>query len=353
VWINRERRRVYKTCATKLEAQRWRRAALASIDAGTLRAPSNETLADTAAAFIAGMRDGTVRSRKGEVYKPSAIRSYERCLRLRILPALGHVRLSHVERRHVQALVDGWLRGGLDPSTIKNTLNPLQAIYRRAVQRDVVAVNPTVGLDLPRSRGRRDRIAPPDEGVRLLAALPSEDQPLWATAMYAGLRRGELRALLWENVDLATGVITVEAGWDDVEGEVEGKTVAARRSVPIPAALRDYLVAHKLRTGGNGLVFGREPSVPFEPSTVRRRALAAWSAAGLSPIGLHEARHTYASLMIAAGVNAKALSTYIGHSSIQITLDLYGHLMPGNEDEAVALVDAYLERSAGHSVTQA
>jgi integrase len=62
----------------------------------------------------------------------------------------------------------------------------------------------------------------------------------------------------------------------------------------------------------------------------------------LTPLTLHEARHTFASLMIAAGVNAKALSTYMGHASITITLDRYGHLMPGNEDEAAAMLDAYL-----------
>jgi integrase len=61
--------------------------------------------------------------------------------------------------------------------------------------------------------------------------------------------------------------------------------------------------------------------------------------------GLHESRHTFAALMVAAGVNAKALSTYMGHANIAITFDLYGHLMPGNDDEAVALVDAYLERA--------
>jgi len=69
---------------------------------------------------------------------------------------------------------------------------------------------------------------------------------------------------------------------------------------------------------------------------------AAWKKAKLSPIGFHDARHTYASLSIAAGVNAKALSTYMGHSSITITLDRYGHLMPGNESEAAALLDRYL-----------
>jgi integrase len=73
--------------------------------------------------------------------------------------------------------------------------------------------------------------------------------------------------------------------------------------------------------------------------------LVAWKRAGLEPIGLHEARHTFASLMIAAGVNAKALSTYLGHASITITMDRYGHLMPGNEDEAAGLLDAYLRRA--------
>ena len=69
----------------------------------------------------------------------------------------------------------------------------------------------------------------------------------------------------------------------------------------------------------------------------------------LEPIGLHEARHTCASIFIAAGVNVKALSTYLGHSSIQITLDRYGHLMPGSEVEAVGLVDAYLEGATAES----
>ena len=78
---------------------------------------------------------------------------------------------------------------------------------------------------------------------------------------------------------------------------------------------------------------------------MRTRAALAWKVAGLRPITLHECRHTFASLMIGAGVNAKALSRYMGHASIVITLDLYGHLMPGNESEAAALLAAYLERA--------
>ena len=160
--------------------------------------------------------------------------------------------------------------------------------------------------------------------------------------MYAGLRRGELRGLRWRR---PTGRCDPrERGWDDCEGEIEGKTRTARRTVPIASELRRHLAAHKLRTGrdGQALVFGVTASYPFEPSTVRRRALAAWKRAKLAAIAPHECRHTFASFMIAAGCNAKALCTYMGHSSVTITYDRYGHLMPGNEAEAAARLDAYL-----------
>jgi integrase len=90
-------------------------------------------------------------------------------------------------------------------------------------------------------------------------------------------------------------------------------------------------------------VFGGR-DVPFTPATIRRRAAKAWKAAKLEPVALHSARHTFASILIAAGVNAKALTTYVGHASINTTMDVYGHLIRGSEAEAVQLVDAYLAR---------
>jgi integrase len=219
---------------------------------------------------------------------------------------------------------------------------PLRAIFRRSVARGDVAINPTTGLELPAVRGRRDRIASPEEASKLLEALPPRDQAFWATALYGGLRRGELQGLRWEDVDLAKGVIRVERSWDVREGEIDPKSRAGRRTVPIAAALRDYLVTHKQQTRRGGLVFGRPDGKNFDAPTVDARAKGAWRKAELAPITLHEARHTFASLMIAAGVNAKALATYMGHASVTITYDRYGHLMPGNENEAAALLDAYL-----------
>jgi integrase len=345
VWSARDGRRIRKSFATLAEAKAWRADALGAVRRGTMRAPSQVTLREAAETWLAGARDGSIRNRSGDRYKPSVLRSYETSLRLRVLPGLGGRKLSEVRRPDLQDFADRLLADGTDVSTIRNTLMPVRAMFRRAVARGDVAVNPTSALELPAVRGRRDRIASPEEAAKLVEALPERDRALWATALYGGLRRGELQALRWEDVDLAKGVIRVERAWDVREGEIEPKSRAGRRTVPIAAVLRDELVEHKQRRSGSDLVFGRPDGKAFDGSTVDARAKAAWRSAGLDPITLHEARHTFASLMIAAGVNAKALATYMGHASVTITYDRYGHLMPGNENEAAALLDAYLARA--------
>jgi integrase len=347
VWSAREGKRLRKTFPTLSAARAWRAEAQTAIRRGTLRAPITTTVREAGEALVEGMRSGRIRTRSGDRYKPSAIRSYEAALRDRIFPELGGKRVGDVQRRDVQHLADDLLADGRDPSTIRNALMPLRVIYRRAIEDGDVSVNPCANLRLPAVRGRRERIASPEQAQRLLAALPERDRSVWATALYAGLRRGELMALLWEDVDLAAGVIRIERSYDDKgRVEIEPKSRAGRRTVPIVGALRDVLVDHKARQDRDGgLVFGSSAETPFVPSNLWRRAQRAWNRAGLEPIGLHEARHTFASVLIAAGVNAKAITTYMGHASIQTTYDLYGKLMPGSESEAAALVDAYLARA--------
>ena len=285
-------------------------------------------------------------NRSGDPYKPSAIRGYEQNLRRRVLPAVGHLRLSEVQPRDLQALVDRLDRAGTSPSTIDTTITPLKAIYRRARTRGLVTHNPTQGLEKPAVRSKPRRFASPAEAQALLGVLDGAQRALWAAALYAGLRRGELIALRWEDVDLATGVIHVRRGWDAIEGEIAPKSRQGRRNVPIPGALRDYLDQHALTSEHNGQVFRSDRQV-------RRWAEDAgdtWLAGGLPRLTLHDARHTYASLMIAAGVNAKALSTFMGHANIAITMDLYGHLMPGSEAQAADLLDDYLARASEPTV---
>jgi integrase len=347
VFSVKDGRKLRKTFRNLSEAKGWRADAGSAVRKGMLRSPSRLTLRDAAEAWLKGAEDGSIRNRSGDTYKPSALRSYKASLDNRVLPELGAVRLSALSRVDVQDYADRLLVESLDPTTIRNTLMPLRAIYRRALARGEVTINPTTGVELPAVRGRRDRIASPTEAADLIAALPETDQALWATAMYAGLRRGELMALRWEDVDLTRKLITVSRSWDVKVGVIEPKSHAGQRAVPIASVLREHLITHRLRSGrSEGFVFGRSNDRPFEPVTLSERAGRGWKKAQLHAITLHECRHTFASLMIAAGVNAKALSAYMGHASVMITLDRYGHLMPGNEEEAAGLLDGYLARAA-------
>jgi integrase len=245
----------------------------------------------------------------------------------------------------LQVLVDRWQAEDQAAATIRNSIKPLQAIYRRARSREGLALNPTRDLELPAPNPKEVEIVAPEVAARLLGVVPAGDRAVWATALYAGLRYGELRALRWSAVDLAGGSIRVVESWDPHEGSIAPKTRTSQRRTPLPGLLRDYLTEHRLSRGkpsSEALVFGTDDQVPFQAAVIYRRADRVWNTASLGRLRLHQARHTYASFMIAAGVNAKALSSFMGHSSIKVTFDLYGHLMPGTEAEAAALLDRFL-----------
>jgi integrase len=350
VYSQRDRKPIRKTFRTLADARDWRAQTHSALRLGAIRAPSRITVDEASSAFLTAARAGIARTRAGDPYKPSAIRAYEQALRTKVQPRLGQLPLSAVTRNMIQDVVDELIATGLSASTVRNAILPLRAIYRRATARSEVLVNPTLGLALPAVRSQRERIADPEEARKLLEPLAPKDRAIWGTALYAGLRRGELKALRWQDIDFEAGLIRVERGWDDKEGPIAPKSRAGQRRVPLATALRADLAALKLRTGAEpaDLAFGKGAARPFSSDTLNDRARRVWKRHGLSRIGLHECRHTYAAFMIAAGVNAKALSSYMGHSSITITLDRYGHLMPGNEEEAATMLTTYLE-SAGNS----
>ena len=243
VWSVRDRRKIRKTFATLAAAKSWRADAVGGLRRGTLRAPVPTTLNQAADAWLTGARAGTIRTRSGDRYKPSALRGYEAALRQRLLPEFGGYRLASLERRDIQDFADRLLAEGLDPSTVRNLLMPLRSIFRRAISRGELAVNPTVAIELPAVRGRRDRVAAPAEAAALIASVPERDRAVWATAFYAGLRRGELQALRWTDIDLKKGPIKVERGWDEKAQQfVPPKSSAGRRTVPVPQLLRSHLV---------------------------------------------------------------------------------------------------------------
>src|SRR4051794_33579974 len=139
VWSAREGKKIRKTFPTLSAARGWRADAQVGLRKGTLRAPTSTTLRQAADAWLAGAREGSIRTRSGDPYKPSTIRSYEATLQRRILPELGAAKLSAIARIDLQDFADRLLAEQLDPSTIRNTLMPLRVIYRRALNRGEVA----------------------------------------------------------------------------------------------------------------------------------------------------------------------------------------------------------------------
>ena len=323
---------------------------------GTLAAPTRQTLTEYAEAWLAGVKAGAIRTRSGRPYKPSAVRGYEADLRRYVLPDLGAHRLSAIRRRDLQDLIDRLGADGRSASKLHNVLMPVRAVCRYAIERDEITVNPTANLRLPAVTGRRERAVSSVEAEELLDALPDEQRALWATALYAGLRRGELRGLRWGDLSFEENVIAVERSWDDEAGPVEPKSAKGRRRVPIVARLRRLLLEHKLRTGreADGFVFGRTADRPFTPTHVRKAALKAWERANaerreegraeLRPVGLHELRHSYVSLVHDAGFSLERIGDYVGHSSTYM-VDRYRHLLDGHEAEAAERFEEYLARA--------
>jgi integrase len=344
VWSRKDHRKLRKTFPTLAAAREWQRGTAVAVHRGELRAPTRTTLQEAAERWLEGAAAGTIRNRSGEPYKPSVTRSYGQSLRKHVLPELGSVRLAAIHGCDLQDLVDQLVASGLSPSTVRNALLPVRAIFRRALRRQEVGLNPTRGLDLPPVRGRRDPICSPALVERLLAALPPGDRALWAMAFYAGPRAGELLALRYEDVDLTAGIIGITRSWDRVAGVITPKSRAGVRSIPMVAPLRRMLIEHRLHTGrSEGLVFGRSAVTPFYPGTINDRARRRWLAAGLTPVTLHEGRHIAASLWIDAGIALTSVSRFLGHSSISITVDTYGHLVTGAEDRAAEQFDRYLD----------
>jgi integrase len=300
------------------------------------------------------MRSGAILDRSGKPYKPKTVRSYEHALENYVYPLLGSRKVSSLRRADIQGFVEEMREFGAAPSTVHNRLDPLRVIVWRSIDNDDLLVDPCARLKMPVVRNRRTRIESSTTAEALVAALPESEQAFWALALFAGVRRGELRGLRVDDIDFDAGLVRVRRGWDDLEGEIDPKTFAGARDIPMIGELRRICRAHKLQTGRHGteLFLGRTRADPFYPSTIRLRALKAWGwkqvpnphpgppqkiwikdrADALQPLTPHEARHCAASYMIAAGMDWKKITEFIGHSDVRTTYNRYGKVVP--EDRA-------------------
>lgn len=332
-------KRLSKTFDTLAGAKQWRADAIAALNAGRLSGDRGPTVANAFEQWLDGAR-----------------RPHPQSLR-RSLQAIGHPRLR-TERAaaHPARPRD---RQARRPSPPAPTGVRRRARRQRCRARNGDDDDAAAARDLPARARPRHRRGQPDAGDRNARGpiSPGPDRkpargggaasragaPRPAPVGHRPVRRAQARRANRAALGGRRprhGTIRVERGWDHLEGEIAPKSREGWRTVPTPVVLRDYLLEHRMREGGDpcGRVFDGPAAVRANIDRARER----WAACGLAPLTLHEARHTYASFAIAAGVNAKALSTYMGHANIGITLDLYGHLMPGNEAQAASLLDVFL-----------
>ena len=199
--IRLDGRKMAQTFPTEAAARLWLTDAVRAKSLGTLSSPAVQTLSEATAETFDLMRRGLVLNRNRQRYRLNVIQNYQAAYANHVAAHVGSLPLGGIRTRHLQTLADGLRAGGLAPSTVRNALKPVQVVFRRALRDELIASNPCALLDLERGGRLRERIATPAEAELLLAALRPDDRALWACALYAGLRQGELMALDWNDID--------------------------------------------------------------------------------------------------------------------------------------------------------
>jgi len=296
------------------------------------REHSTDTLAVYADRWL-GTLGGQLRER--------TLAGYRSQLRLHVLPALGKRPIAELNEDDILELIAELQAAGYTGWTIRTILTPLSRLLSHAVRRGVIASSPISRLDRterPAVWAREQRILGRDEIALLLECAPTRFRTVLATAIFSGLRQGELLALTWADVDFEQGVLRVRKSLDRQQRRLDLKTRNAMRDVVLMPALARLLQEHKNASGYSGAgnyVFVSQRGTPLYWRNLSRRALQpALRKAGIAPLRWHDLRHTYASLLIAQGANIVYASRQLGHGSSDITLRCYSHLFDQAEHAA-------------------
>jgi integrase len=328
--------------------------------------------------------------------------SYEGTLRVHVLPALGAVPLRSLTPLQVQELLGAKARSGLSPRSVAYIRTVLRAALSQAVKWELVQRNAAALAEPPRQERKEIRPLTPEEARTLLdAAKGDRFEAMLVLAVTTGLRLGELRGLMWEDVNLEEGVLHVRRQLQRIERKLvltDLKTHHSRRTVFLPElavkVLREHrdrqaaelashagtsdqscgdLLAHArasaslcaagpsrgdgahhpaasdvspagsdLGTTSASLIFTTRNGTPLDQKHVQRPFHALLKKAGLGRIRFHDLRHTCASLLLAQNVHPKVVQNLLGHSQIGITMDIYSHVMPSAQRDASRQIDELL-----------
>jgi integrase len=343
----RERSRTFRT---RKEAERYERGQQTDLDQGEWVDPRNGRV--TLGRWAAEWQRTVVHLR------PTTQRIYDANLRNHILPDLGHVPLAKL----TPSMLRGWLaglttkKGGhgrpLSLGSVAQVYRTLNRVLAAAVDNESLGRNPLRGVKPPRVAPEPMRFLSHDEVATLAETIDPRYRALVLVAAYSGLRAGELIGLRRNQVDLLRRTITVVEQVQYIGGRMLAsvpKSSAGRRQVAVPGLVVSALEEHLDRysePASDGLVFPAPEGGYLRLENFRKRAWnPAIAAAGVAPLRVHDLRHTCASLAIAAGADVKVLQRMMGHVSAALTLDRYGHLMPGQAHSVADRLDEMARRA--------
>ena len=349
----KRKRRWHSFAGTKRQAQIECARLISEVQGGTYLEPSKVTLAEFLGRWLNHI--------KSQV-SPRSHERYAEIVHTHIVPLLGAVPLprlrgEQVSGAYAKALTSGRRdgTGGLSPRTVHHIHRILKQALAQAVRWQTLARNPA-DVDPPRVEKKQMQTLDADETITLIEA--ARDTNLFLPILLGalcGLRRGEITALRWRTIDLDAGQLAVVASTEQTEeGVREKETKSGKdRTVALPSMVIGELRQHRtrqaeglLRIGvrftDNHHVVAREDGEPIQPRSLTHAFVKFLRRRGLQHIKFHDLRHTHATHMLKAGVHPKIAQERLGHSSVGVTIDLYSHVLPGMQAEAVNRIDAVL-----------
>jgi integrase len=348
------KRRWHSFQGTKRQAQIECARLISEIQRGASVDPTRETLAEFLERWLEHMR-GQVSPRSHERYAELA--------RKNIIPLLGALTLTqlqpvHISKAYSKALADGRRdgQGGLSPRTVHHMHRVLRQAMQQAVAWQLLLRNPADMVKPPRVERRQMATLNADATIECIEAARGTSMfiPI-LLGLLCGLRRGEITALRWRAINFETAQLAVVASTEQTdEGVREKETKSGKgRSVALSAMVVAELRTHRakqaeallmlgVRLSDNHHVVCREDGAPLQPRSLSQAFRKFIRKHDLQRIRLHDLRHSAATHMLAAGVHPKIAQERLGHSSVAVTIDLYSHVLPGMQADAVSRVDAVL-----------
>jgi integrase len=326
---------------TKRTAQAWLRDVLDQARRGTLPGlvRTGATFADAAAEYLRY-------AEHDRGCKPSTLRDYRSTITAHLIPAFGSMRVEDIDAATIERWRAG-LPGHLSPRTKNKLLIQLHGIFRRAQGVYGLPRNPMTDIERHRQRSSGDiQVFSVEEVLALVRAAESEqDGAIYRTAAFTGLRRGELLALRWRDVDFEAAAIRVRGSYSG--GELTMPKSGRVRSVPMAPDVGHVLARLGQRgrfVSDDDLVFAGEVGGYLDGSALRRRYDRALERAGLRPLRFHDLRHTFGTRMIARA-DIRRVQEWMGHADVQTTMK-YLHYVPRHNDAAL-VADAFRRAATG------